>query len=106
MNILQFVTIGEHKGKSRVYFDGGRLAQAFTIGEQYAINVKDNGTVTLSRAESGKKVSRRKTGENYKPVIDCRDDIWGKLFGIGSKLRAVKANIRMLSPLPTVKWVT
>lgn len=89
MNILQFVTIGEHKGKSRVYFDGGRLAQAFTIGEQYAINVKDNGTVTLSRAESGKKVSRRKTGENYKPVIDCRDDIWGKLFGIGSKLRAV-----------------
>jgi DNA (cytosine-5)-methyltransferase 1 len=89
MNVLQFVKIGEHKGVSRVYFDGMRLANAFAAGDFYRLRLNDSGSVSIVKAKQGRKVSRRKKGERVNPVIDCRHSVWSSLFKVGDTLRAV-----------------
>ena len=89
MKLLSYLTVSEHKGMSRLYIDGKRLLSSFEPGEFYQVEEKTEGTIVLKKSATGLKVSKRKRKESIYPVIDCRNELFGTLFGIGAKVRVV-----------------
>ena len=81
MNFLQhsYTKVGEHRGKSRIWLQGLRLASAgFSKGERYRIDYDmNNACIELVLDKNGNRiVSGKKVKDRILPIVDiCNSDI-------------------------------
>ncbi len=94
MNILQrsYLKLADTKKGKRVWIQGLRLEEAgYHIGTCYEVNYDDdNARVTLTITDDGSnKVSRKKIGDNYFPLIDIVNQQLESTFGDIDRVQVV-----------------
>jgi DNA (cytosine-5)-methyltransferase 1 len=77
MNLINFATLGHHRGAPRVWIEGGRLASlGFTPGTSIECVRRDRG-VTLAPSLLGDlSVSYRRAGGGTRPIVDVNSARW------------------------------
>ncbi len=78
---ISYLKLSNHKSGKRLWLQGLRLEEAgFSIGSFYQVDYAD-GLILLRASKQGNKVSRKKLGENYYPVIDIVNQKLVDVFG-------------------------
>lgn len=85
-----YTKVGENKGSLRVWLQGTKLSRAgFNPGDHYDLE-KDGAYIRMVfRTDGQYKVSRRKRGEDYDPVIDSKARLIQETFSLDDRVRVV-----------------
>jgi len=88
--------VGISKGVARFWLEGSQLDHSFSPGDKLSEDINlDKKYIILKKDENGtKRVSQRteRTTNIAKPLIEYRDDILSKMFGVGVALRVTVRN--------------
>lgn len=96
-------TVSESRSVARLWVEGNKLSHAgIEIGQRYIVEVNESEQrIELRLAPEDYQgrtinVSKRTRNERLLPLIELRDEILDKLFGIGQKVRVAIRNARIV----------
>lgn len=90
MTIIINTTLGDHRGKKRIWLEGQKLSrQGFDPGTKLKVTVEDSKLVLLAAEVGQFTVSKRERNGSISPIIDITTEGLAKLFDGVKTLRAV-----------------
>lgn len=87
MQQISFITIGQHRGRPRLWVEGGKLANAgMTPGTRFSVEFDRDGAVLRLRADKlgERTVSSRTRGERVTPIVDINAKMLEQAFPNGA----------------------
>lgn len=96
---VSYTTVGEHRGKRRLWLEGLRLGEAgFAPGARYAVTLDTaSRSITLSLDDAGdrqvsKRTRQRRSGPSETPIIDVASEGLADVLGDAGRVKAVVAD--------------